>query len=74
MTTFEYLGYAKNVLKAEEKGYHQPTSSAAAVVPSPLDISMDSSKIVNMTGLSFRTLEEMVQITFADNTVADALS
>jgi dTDP-4-dehydrorhamnose reductase len=58
---FSYSGYDKRYLIAKEKASLKDPPQ----VPSPLDISMDNSKITELTQRNFQTLEEMVRATFS---------
>jgi dTDP-4-dehydrorhamnose reductase len=58
---FSYFNYDKMSLIAKEKASLQDPSQ----VPSPLDISMDTSKITVLTQHKFQVLEEMVRATFS---------
>jgi dTDP-4-dehydrorhamnose reductase len=58
---FSYSGYDKRYLIAKEKvALKDPPP-----IPSPLDISMDNSKITELTQRNFQVLEEMVRATFS---------
>ena len=58
---FSYSGYDKRYLIAKEKAVLKDRLE----VPSPLDISMDNSKITELTQRKFQVLEEMVRATFS---------
>jgi dTDP-4-dehydrorhamnose reductase len=58
---FSYSGYDKRYLIAKEKAALKDPPQ----VPSPLDISMDNSKITELTQRKFHTLQEMVRATFS---------
>jgi dTDP-4-dehydrorhamnose reductase len=58
---FSHFGYDKRCLIAKKKASLQDPSQ----VPSPLDISMDNSKITKLTQRKFQVLEEMVRATFS---------
>ena len=55
---FEYLGNDPKHLIAKKRADQPPGS-----VPNPLDISMDSSKLQRVTGLSFRSLRDNLKAT-----------
>jgi dTDP-4-dehydrorhamnose reductase len=59
---FSYSGYDKRYLIAKEKA----TLKDPPQVPSPLDISMDNSKITELTQRKFQVLEEIVRATFSE--------
>jgi dTDP-4-dehydrorhamnose reductase len=58
---FSYSDYDKKYLIAKQKASLQDPPQ----VPSPLDISMDNSKITELTQRKFQVLEEMVRATFS---------
>jgi dTDP-4-dehydrorhamnose reductase len=71
---FEHLGYDPVHLVAKEKQQsstttYSPQEHEKHIVPSPLDISMDSTRIESVTGRTFEPLSSIVQKTFShDNT------
>lgn len=58
-TVFSHFGYDTQCLVAKEKATMPP-----GAVASPLDISMDSSKLMKATGMHFKGMEEIIQATF----------
>jgi len=56
---FQHFGYDTKYLVAKEKATLPP-----GPVASPLDISMDSSKLAKLTGVNFKGLDEIIQDTF----------
>ena len=61
---FDYYGYDTTYLVAQEKGHGQAQNPNQGA-PSPLDLTMDSSRLEQATNMKFSPLKDIVKSTFS---------